>query len=424
MDQVTSFAKPEGISPPVIRDINLHGLTYSDRLRPVDRKNVERLAASMKDVGLINPITVRAAVGTGYCVIAGVHRLEAARSLKWPHIAAIVVDASDDEARLAEIDENLMRSELTPAERAIHIAERKRLYEALHPATRHGGDRKSEKSSRQIGDLNSDRFTSDTAAKTGTSERVIQRDAARGSKIEDIGKVVGTSLDKGEELDALAKLPRERQSDLINRAAKGEKVSAKTEMKKVDRNQKERDLAHKQIALPEKKYGVILADPEWRFEVWSQETGMDRAADNHYPTSPTDVIAQRNVASIAADDCVLFLWATAPMLPDALRVMEAWGFKYKSHCIWSKDRVGTGYWFRNRHELLLVGTRGSIPAPAMGTQLASVIEAPVGAHSAKPEHFLKLIEGYFPTIPKIELNRRGPPRPGWDAWGNETHQAA
>lgn len=188
--------------------------------------------------------------------------------------------------------------------------------------------------------------------------------------------------------------------------------------KKERRAERERDLAAKQTELPNKRYGVIYADPEWRFEVYSRDTGLDRAADNHYPTSGTDAICARPVSEIAADDCVLFLWATVPMLPDALRVMATWGFEYKSHCIWAKDRIGTGYWFRNQHELLLVGTKGSVPAPAMGTQIASLVDAPVSKHSEKPDTFYDLIERYFPNLPKIELNARAA-RPGWDAWGYE-----
>lgn len=192
-----------------------------------------------------------------------------------------------------------------------------------------------------------------------------------------------------------------------------------TESKKKNRETREKVLGGIQHALPEKKYGVILADPEWRFEVYSRETGMDRAADNHYPTSETDKICARPVQDIAADDCVLFLWATVPMLPDALRVIAAWGFTYKSHCIWKKDRIGTGYWFRNQHELLLVATRGDrLPAPAMGTQFPSVVEAALGRHSEKPSVFYELIERYFPTLPKIELNARAA-RESWDSWGNE-----
>lgn len=189
------------------------------------------------------------------------------------------------------------------------------------------------------------------------------------------------------------------------------------------RANREMVLAVVQTALPEKRYGVILADPEWRFEVYSRETGLDRAADNHYPTNPVDVIASRDVASIAAPDAVLFLWATVPILPQALHVMNAWGFTYKSHFIWNKDKIGTGYWNRNKHELLLVGTRGNIPAPAMGEQAHSVIDAPVRLHSEKPQAFYLLIESYFPNLPKIELNARRA-RAGWDAWGNEAPTAS
>jgi len=184
------------------------------------------------------------------------------------------------------------------------------------------------------------------------------------------------------------------------------------------RRLRERTLAKKIRALPRKKYGVILADPEWRFEPYSRKTGMDRAADNHYPTSLLAVIKARSVESIAAKHCALFLWATQPMLPQALEVMDAWGFKYKSHMVWAKDRNGTGYWFRNKHELLLVGTRGRIPAPAPGTQWSSVIEAVRGRHSVKPDVFYRIIEEYYPSLPKIELNARRP-RKGWSRWGNE-----
>ncbi len=186
------------------------------------------------------------------------------------------------------------------------------------------------------------------------------------------------------------------------------------------RAERERQLAGKIFALPDRRYGVIVADPEWHDEVWGKQTGMDRHASNHYPTSTAEVIASRDVASIAAKDCVLFLWTTNQHLRIALDVMEAWGFTYKSNYCWGKDRIGMGRWNRSQHELLLVGTRGQPPCPAPGTQWVSLVMAPRSEHSAKPECFLEMIERYYPTIPKIELNRRGPPRSGWDAWGNET----
>lgn len=193
--------------------------------------------------------------------------------------------------------------------------------------------------------------------------------------------------------------------------------------KKTKRAAREVELGARQRALPDAKYGVILADPPWAFQPYSKETGMDRAADNHYPTQALEELSRQDVPSIAADDCALFLWATAPMLYHALGVMDAWGFEYKSHCIWLKDKVGTGYWFRNKHELLLVGTRGKFVAPAPGTQWESVVEAAVAEHSKKPEIFLEWVEENWPSIPKIELNRRGSAREGWAAWGLEYEAA-
>jgi N6-adenosine-specific RNA methylase IME4 len=238
---------------------------------------------------------------------------------------------------------------------------------------------------------------------------------------EEAKKLVDAGMSQRQAAKALGVSHTQVQKDLAtNDAGSGNKVATKAER----RAQRELDLATKQTALPHKRYGVIVADPEWRFEPYSRETGMDRAADNHYPTSTTDVIAVRPVADIAADDCALFLWATVPMLREAIRVLEAWGFEYKSHAVWDKVHIGTGYWFRNRHELLLLGIKGNPPAPAMGEQFASVFAIARREHSAKPEQFLEIIEAYFPTLPKIELNRRGPARPGWDAWGNEVEAIA
>jgi N6-adenosine-specific RNA methylase IME4 len=244
-------------------------------------------------------------------------------------------------------------------------------------------------------------------------------------------KAAGISTSAANRYEQFSRLPeREREKRIAKgRAAIEEGKSIADTIitqgdKKEKRAQREQVLAEKIKALPDTKAGVIVADPEWRWEPWSRETGMDRAADNHYPTSVLDVIKSRNVAVIAAKDCILFLWATVPMLPHALAVMEAWGFDYKSHYVWAKDKIGTGYWNRNKHELLLIGTRGNVPAPAPGSQWDSLIEAPVGEHSEKPEIFLGMIEEYFPNLPKIELNRRGQPRPGWDAWGNEALEAA
>lgn len=205
-------------------------------------------------------------------------------------------------------------------------------------------------------------------------------------------------------------------------AAAGALDRAATQAEKRERRHaRERELAiateQASTALGVKLYGVIYADPPWRFEPYSNQTGMDRAADNHYPTMTLDGIKALPVP--AANDAVLFLWATVPMLPEALSVMAAWGFTYKSNFVWNKNKAGTGYWNRNKHEHLLVGTRGNIPAPAPGEQYASVIDASLQEHSRKPFHFHEMIEEMFPSLPRIELFAREQ-FTGWDAWGNQT----
>jgi N6-adenosine-specific RNA methylase IME4 len=193
---------------------------------------------------------------------------------------------------------------------------------------------------------------------------------------------------------------------------------------KTKREVSEKLLASQIKALPDQKYGCLYVDPPWRFETWSDKGKTNTSADNHYATSDLSEIQNLDIERIAADNCALFLWATVPMLPQAIDTMIVWGFKYVTNFVWVKHKIGTGYWTRNKHEILLVGVRGNVPAPAPGTQYESVIEAAVGSHSAKPDCFSVMIETMFPNLPKIELYRRGPARPGWDAWGAEAEAEA
>lgn len=207
--------------------IALSGIAIpAERLRALRQDTVDVLAASMKRHGLLHPVTLRKRPGRGYWIIAGAHRFVAAEKLGWKQIDCVILDdCTPDEAELVEIDENLARAELSPAETAMHIGRRKEIYERQHPETKHGGDRKG--SSSQISNLKKDRFTADTARKTGKSEAAIQRDATRAKKVEVLADITNTSLDKGSELDALAKLPGPEQRALAARAKAGEKISAR-----------------------------------------------------------------------------------------------------------------------------------------------------------------------------------------------------
>jgi len=280
-------------------------------------------------------------------------------------------------AELCEIDENLVRADLTPAEQAAHHARRKELHEQKYPGTKRTATLKRGQErapSRQNGETGT-RYTIDVAEKTGASERTVQRHVERGNNIPNVAELSGTCVDQAAELDALARLKDiapDRQANLIEQAKAGEKVSAKAEIKKVQRAKREAELGAAQIAMPIRQYGVIYEDFEWDDEVWSRETGMNRYASKHYPTSKTAHTAEEIVAATrdrfacAAPDCVVFSWTTIQHAAIAFEVMKLRGFEYTSQYIWAKLHISTGRWTRSKHEILLIGTRGTVPCPAPG----------------------------------------------------------
>ena len=175
---------------------------------------------------------------------------------------------------------------------------------------------------------------------------------------------------------------------------------------------------------PNKKYACILADPPWKFKTYSAKGITAKGAEGQYPCMTLDEIQRLPVASIADKDCFLFLWATFPMLPEALSVMAAWGFKYKTGASWhkttknGKDAFGTGYIFRSAAELLLVGTRGK--PRVLNRSMRNVIHGVVREHSRKPDSQYKMIESLC-SGERIELFARQNVS-GWDCWGNETNK--
>lgn len=176
-----------------------------------------------------------------------------------------------------------------------------------------------------------------------------------------------------------------------------------------------------------KKYQIIYADPPWRYDF--SKDNSDKI-ENHYPTMTLEDICKLNVPS--DDNAVLYLWATAPKLREALKVMEAWGFEYKTHAIWDKDWIGMGYWFRGRHELLLVEVKGKVSPPKSEFRIPSIYKEKRGEHSRKPLYFRGLITDSFPVDwNRLELFARpnketlfsqysqSDRSPSWDYWGNE-----
>lgn len=196
-------------SPVILASVS--AIDATGRLRPVDRSHAQMIAASMNESGLIQPIVVRAdASGNGLKLVVGGHRLCGAEINGWDEIAAILIECSDDEARQIEIDENLARKELTALERAEFLAERKRIYETLHPEAANGKAKKPKTEKGKVANLATfARFSKDAAKSTGLGERTVQRacELAASLSPEAIALIRGTKLaDNQAQLQALAAL--------------------------------------------------------------------------------------------------------------------------------------------------------------------------------------------------------------------------
>jgi len=220
--------------------VNLREIQLS-KSRPTNPETVNALAASMRESGLISPVIVRkgpifdgAVMVQGYKVVVGNHRVSAARALGWEEIDAFLHDGDELHAELLEIDENLQRAELSPAQRAASIARRKELWEILHP--------ESSRRNPPTGNIGygnpppaAKSFAADTQERTGESDRRTREHLARAASLgPDLHAVIGTSLDKGVELDALKDMPADERRDLIDRAKAGENVSARLQVRNAD----------------------------------------------------------------------------------------------------------------------------------------------------------------------------------------------
>lgn len=166
--------------------------------------------------------------------------------------------------------------------------------------------------------------------------------------------------------------------------------------------------------LPVDLFNVIYADPPWKYDFSQSDS---REIENQYPTMELDKI--KSLVIPAADDTVLLLWATAPKLREALEVIAAWGFIYKTHAVWDKQKIGMGYWFRGQHEDLLVAVKGNFSPPAPDRRFSSVISDIRTDHSVKPIAVYDMIEHMFPLGKYLELFARQKHNEKWHAWGNQ-----
>lgn len=168
-------------------------------------------------------------------------------------------------------------------------------------------------------------------------------------------------------------------------------------------------------------YDLLVADPPWKFLTRSDKGKLKKSAECHYRTMTLEEIKALPIARLAAPNCALMLWGTAPMIVQQLEVMAAWGFVYKSQGMWhkltksGKTSFGTGFRIRNSHEPFIIGVRGN---PKNTKAERSVIMAKTREHSRKPEEFYRMAERWMPGARRLDIFGREL-RPGWDVMGDE-----
>jgi N6-adenosine-specific RNA methylase IME4 len=363
-------------------------------------------------------------------IIDGRHRYKACQELNLPPLTRTFEHLGDPIAFVVSL--NLHRRHLDTSQRAAVAAKLMPIYEAEAKKRQAaaGGDHRSlganlpepiDTSNRIEPEKHKGRARDQAAAAAHVSPRTVQ-DASK--VLEEGAPEVFSALERGEikasTAATITSLPKPEQALLMAGAPKAILAAAK-QIKKEEREAKvaKRTEMHRAIALGnrdldfgDRRFVVIEADPPWKYN----QTGVNGAAGNHYPLMSTDAICQMPVAVCATDHSVLLLWVPNALLTDGLRVMAAWGFEYKTNFAWHKDGAGTGFYNFQDHELLLVGVRGGLITPV--ERFSSVIQAPKGEHSEKPEEVYLMIERMYPESPRLGLFRRGQ-REGWESWGNQ-----
>jgi N6-adenosine-specific RNA methylase IME4 len=226
---------------------------------------------------------------------------------------------------------------------------------------------------------------------------------------DEVAKRAGVSHDTIAKVKLIIQKGTEKEkADLLN-------PDSNISIHKVYRRIRRNELKANTPPFPKKRFAVIYADPPYQFEFTESEC---RTVENHYHTMTHEELKNLPVPDIAGETCVLFLWAPACKLLEAASLLNSWGFSYRTHAIWVKNKIGMGHYFRTQHEVLLIGTKGNPPTPAENNRPPSIIRARRRRHSEKPEKVYELIEQMYPSFEKVELFARKT-RKGWTSWGNE-----
>jgi len=385
------------------------------RKRKLDEGKVHSIADSFLQIGQLQPITVARENGN-YYLIAGLHRLEAAKLLDWQTIDAVEFEGDPVAVELAEIDENLMRNDLTVLEQGEHLARRQELI-----GFSRGGDRKSDEF--QTATVAVRKPTNELAREIGLSERSAHNriSVARNIVPEVKDAIRNTEIaDSTTQLLELARLTPEKQVEVarsINSGAESVAEAIKTvkqNNRKIEIEKQIEEIKSNNFQAPDKKYDVIVMDPPWPYGTQYDPNG--RRAANPYPEMSLEEIAAIELP--AAENCILWLWTTHKFMRHSFGLLDKWGFRDVAILTWCKDKMGLGSWLRSQSEFCIMAVKGS---PKVNlTNQTTVLYAPMREHSRKPDEFYVMVDdlcvGY-----KIDWFSREP-REGWSQFGNDTER--
>jgi N6-adenosine-specific RNA methylase IME4/ParB-like chromosome segregation protein Spo0J len=397
--------------------------------------DIAGLAASIESIGLLHPVVIT----PDGKLIAGERRIEAYKLLGRDTIPVREVDI--DAVVFGEMAENEVRKDFTMSERVAigrkveaEIGKRQgqrtdRLVQNIGEVAK--GEKTDAIAAKRAGFGNPETYRQAKTVTTKGAEELVTAVDDKTISISAGAEIAAVSVERQRNIiaalqrDADGRLTPDTKKALapVMRELRAEKMAAL----KTNREAKHRAIhaaaIGKMVLERPGPFSLLYGDPPYKFEVYS-ELGMANSPDMHYPTLTYGEIADFRVAGIpireiAHKDAALFLWCTSSNMFAARDIMTAWGFEFSSSAIWDKQKIGLGYIFRNRHEVLLYGVRGNMPGPQY--QPPSVFTYPRGRHSAKPPEIRAIIERMYPDFDettRLELFARDKV-PGWTVYGLE-----
>ena len=388
-------------------NIKINEIVIGSRRRKLNKDKVSELAESMKLIGQLEPITIT----KDNVLLAGWHRLEAAKLLGWDEIKAELFDGNEIECELAEIDENLMRNDLTVLEQGEHLARRQELI-----GFSKGGDRKSDEFQSATVAL---RSTKEIAQDIGISERsAYNRIKAARNIVPEVKEAIRNTeiADSTTQLLQLARLDPDKQIEVARSIAEGASSIADA-VRQVKKAQVIANLENVEAQEAKKisgVYDVIVIDPPWPMKKIERDVAPNQV-EFDYPTMSEEELF--NLEIPCADNCHVWLWTTQKYLPLALDLLEAWDLKYVCTFVWHKPGGFQPFGLPQYNcEFALYARRGS-PEFIDFKNFMACFEAPRGAHSEKPQEFYDMVNRVTAGRRLDMFNRRE--IPGFDTWGKE-----